>query len=50
MITQTRIAVAVSLAFANLPTAVYAANNEDQMVVTATGDAWDGFILYVVYG
>ena len=37
MITQTRIAVAVSLAFANLPTAVYAANNEDQMVVTATG-------------
>ena len=37
MITQTRIAVAVSLAFANLPAAVYADTNEDQMVVTATG-------------
>lgn len=41
MITQTRMAVAISLALANLPAAVFAAEtapaNEDQLVVTATG-------------
>lgn len=41
MIKQTRMAVAVSLALANLPVAVFAAENtavnEDELVVTATG-------------
>ena len=41
MIKQTRMAVAVSLALANLPAAVFAAEstavNEDELVVTATG-------------
>ena len=37
MITQTRIAVAISLALISLPATVYADDNEDQMVVTATG-------------
>ena len=41
MIKQTRMAVAVSLALANLPLAVFAAEtttaNEDELVVTATG-------------
>ena len=41
MITQTRMAVAISLALANLPAAVFAADtapvNEDELVVTATG-------------
>ncbi len=41
MIKQTRMAVAVSLALANLPLAVVAAEttaaNEDELVVTATG-------------
>lgn len=41
MIKQTRMAVAVSLAMANLPLAVVAAEtttaNEDELVVTATG-------------
>lgn len=41
MIKQTRMAVAISLALANLPAAVFAAEttaiNEDELVVTATG-------------